>query len=114
MRFLYEILLRVVRIVSVHGGRLYVFVERVPRPDADDFAQNACLFTAADICMAQFMNVAGGQYPFDGRGNRARVARVVFCVGGKIRGDFAEMSVTSCYKIASGCYIFVTKCRGGG
>ena len=85
----------------------------MPRPKHDRFQIAPCLLVAADICMAQFMNVAGGQYPFDGRGDRARVARAVFCVGGKIRGDFAEMSVTSCYKIASGCYIFVTKCRGG-
>ena len=32
MRFLYEILLRVVGIASVYGGRLYVFVERMSRP----------------------------------------------------------------------------------
>lgn len=47
----------------------------MPHPDAHDFAGYAALFAAADICMAQFVNVVIGQYPFDGRGDRP-------CVGG--------------------------------
>ena len=57
MRFLHEILLRVVRIASVYRGRLYVFIERVPRPKHHRFEVAPCLFRPGDEVIPQLVGM---------------------------------------------------------
>ena len=57
MRFLHEILLRVVRIASVYRGRLYVFVERVSRPKHHRFEVAPCLLRPCDKVIPQLVGM---------------------------------------------------------
>ena len=57
MRLLYEILLRVVRIASVYRGRLYVFIERVPRPKHHRFEVATCLLRPCDKVIPQLVGM---------------------------------------------------------
>lgn len=68
--------LKFLRVVRVNGGSDRA-AQTVPRPDADDFAQNACLLAAADEGMPQLMRVAFGQQPLHARGDGVEVG--VFC-----------------------------------
>ena len=69
--------LKLLRIMCVNGGGDRA-AQRVPRPDADDLAQNACLFTAADKCVPQLMRVAFGQQPLHARGDGVEVGVLRF------------------------------------
>ena len=64
--------LKVLRVVRVNGGSDRA-AQTMPRPDADDLAQNACLFASADERVSQFMRVAFGQQPFHARGDGVEV-----------------------------------------
>ena len=68
--------LKFLRVVRVNGGSDRA-AQTMPRPDADDFACNACLLAAADKGVPQFMRVAFGQQPFHARGDGVEVG--VFC-----------------------------------
>ena len=57
MRFLHEILLRVVRIASVYGGRLYVFVKRMPRPKHHRFEVAPGFFRPCDKVIPQLVGM---------------------------------------------------------
>ena len=57
MRFLYEILLRVVRIASVYRGRRHVFVERMPCPDHHRFEVVPGLLRPCDKVIPQLVGM---------------------------------------------------------
>ena len=67
MRFLHEILLRVVGIASVYGGRLYVFIERVPRPKHHRFEVALCLFRPCDKVIPQLVGMMVREQAFERR-----------------------------------------------
>lgn len=69
--------LKFLRVVRVNGGSDRA-AQTVPRPDADDFAQNACLLAAADEGMPQLMRVAFGQQPLHARGDGVEVGVLCF------------------------------------
>ena len=69
--------LKFLRVMRVNGGGDRA-AQRVPRPDADDLAQNACLFTAADKGMSKFVRVAFGQQPLHARGDGVEVGVLRF------------------------------------
>ena len=60
--------LKFLRVVRVHR-RGYRAAQTMPRPNADDLAQNACLFASAYKGMPKFMRVAFGQQPLHARGD---------------------------------------------
>ena len=68
--------LKFLRVMRVNRGSDRA-AQRVPRPDADDFAQNACLLTAAYKGMPKFVRVAFGQQPLHAHGDGVEVG--VFC-----------------------------------
>ena len=68
--------LKFLRVMRVHRGSDRA-AQRVPRPDADDLAQNTCLFASAYKGMPQLMGVAFGQKPLHTRGDRVEIG--VFC-----------------------------------
>ena len=94
--------LKFLRVVRVNGGGDRA-AQRVPRPDADDLAQNACFFAAAYKGMPKFMRVAFGQQPLHARGDGVEVG--VLCplkvnIGQHLfhhrrEGDFTEYDVLS-------------------
>ena len=69
--------LKFLRVVRVNGGGDRA-AQRVPRPDADDFAQNACLLAAADECVPKFVRVAFGKQPLHARGDGVEVGVLRF------------------------------------
>ena len=69
--------LKFLRVVRVNGGSDRA-AQTVPRPDADDFAQNACLLAAADECVPKFVRVAFGQQPLHARGDGVEVGLLRF------------------------------------
>ena len=69
--------LKFLRVVRVNGGGDRA-AQRVPRPDADDLARNACLLAAAYKGVPKFMRVAFGQQPLHARGNRVEVGVLCF------------------------------------
>ena len=69
--------LKFLRVMRVHRGSDRA-AQRVPRPDADDLAQNTCLFASAYKGMPQLMGVAFGQQPFHARGDGVEVGLLRF------------------------------------
>ena len=69
--------LKFLRVVRVHCGGDRA-AQRVARPDADDLACNAGLFTTADEGVAQLVRVVVGQQPLHARGNRVEVGAFRF------------------------------------
>ena len=69
--------LKFLRVVRVNGGSDRA-AQTMPRPDADDFAQNACFFAAADERVPKFMRVAFGQQPFHARRDGVEVGLLRF------------------------------------
>ena len=69
--------LKFLRVVRVNGGSDRA-AQTVPRPDADDLAQNTCLFASAYKGMPQLMGVAFGQQPFHARGDGVEVGLLRF------------------------------------
>ena len=67
MRFLHEILLRVVGIASVYGGRLYVFVKRMSRPKHHRFEVATCLLCPCDKVIPQLVGMALGEQALERR-----------------------------------------------
>ena len=69
--------LKFLRVVRVNRGGDRA-AQRVPRPDADDLAQNACLLAAAYKGVPKFMRVAFGQQPLHARGDGVEVGLLRF------------------------------------
>ncbi len=69
--------LKFLRIVRVNRGGDRA-AQTVSRPDADDLACNAGLFTTADEGVAQLVRVVVGQQPLHARGNRVEVGAFRF------------------------------------
>ena len=67
MRFLYEILLRVVGIASVYGGRLYVFVKRMSRPKHHRFEVAPCFLRPCDKVIPQLVGMMVRKQAFERR-----------------------------------------------
>ena len=69
--------LKFLRVMRVNGGGDRA-AQRVPRPDADDLAQNACLLAAAYKGVPKFMRVTFGQQPLHARGDGVEVGLLRF------------------------------------
>ena len=60
-----EVFIRVVGIASVHGGGLYVFIERMPRPKHHCLQIAASLFRPGNEGIAEFMGMMLGKQPLE-------------------------------------------------